>query len=213
MKRSKLYLLVFILGLTLTKQQGFAQGSIYYYQEPDTWELGPRIGFTTSLINSKGNPELEKGIKMGIVGGVFVRYQLGRLWAFHTDLSYSTRGNKSASSNIENSYIDYSIVPVRIVEYGMFKREHAFDFFLGPGVSFLVNSQDKSGNINDLEAKLAPVEFNVVVGGTLALGPVLLTATNRIGVSDLMNASIPGSKWSSFSTEWTIAYRFKIKRD
>ena len=161
------------------------------------------------MINSKGDPYLEKGIKLGLVGGIFARYQLADQWALHGDLSYSTRGNKSASNNIENGYVDFSIVPVRNVKYHMFNKEHTFDFFLGPGISFLTSSEDKSGNIDELESQLATTEFNVVIGGGLPFGPFLLTATNRIGVSNLLGTPEADSKWSGFVTEWTIAYRFK----
>ena len=189
--------------------QAFSQGNLYYYQEAKTWEFGPRIGFTTSMINSKGEPNLEKGIKLGLVGGVFVRYQLVDRWALHSDLSYSTRGNKSESNNIENGYVDFSIVPVRIWKYRMFNKEHTFDFFVGPGISFLTSTEDKTGNINDLESGLSSTEFNVVIGGGLPFGPFLLTATNRIGVSNLLGTPLGDSKWNGFVTEWTIAYRFK----
>ena len=189
--------------------QAFSQGNLYYYQEAKTWEFGPRIGFTTSMINSKGEPNLEKGIKIGLVGGVFARYQLADRWALHSDLSYSTRGNKSESNNIENGYVDFSIVPVRIWKYRMFNKEHTFDFFVGPGISFLTSTEDKTGNINDLESGLSSTEFNVVIGGGLPFGPFLLTATNRIGVSNLLGTPLGDSKWNGFVTEWTIAYRFK----
>ena len=113
MKLNKCYLLIFIFGLTVANQ-AFSQGNLYYYQEAKTWEFGPRIGFTTSLINSKGDPNLDKGVKLGLVGGIFARYQLADRWALHGDLSFSTRGNKSESNNIENGYVDFSVVPVRI---------------------------------------------------------------------------------------------------
>lgn len=208
MKTHNLYLLILIVGVMLTNTV-FAQGNLYYYQDAKTWEFGPRIGFTTSIINSKGDPNLEKGIKMGIVGGIFARYQLADQWALHSDLSYSTRGNKSASNNIHNSYVDFSVVPVRNVKYRMFNKEHTFDFFIGPGVSFLTSSEDKSGNISEIESQLSSTEFNVVIGGGLPFGPFLLTATNRIGVSNLLGTPVADSKWNGFVTEWTIAYRFK----
>ena len=148
MKLNKRYILIFIFGLTVANQ-AFSQGNLYYYQAAKTWEFGPRIGFTTSVINSKGEPNLEQGIKMGLVGGIFARYQLADQWALHSDLSYSTRGNKAASNNIENGYVDFSVVPVRNVKYNMFKKEHTFDFFIGPGISILTSSEDKSGNINE----------------------------------------------------------------
>ena len=208
MKMSKRYLLIWIIGLPFANQ-AFSQGTLYYYQEASTWEFGPRIGFTTSIINSKGDPNLQKGVKMGLVGGVFARYQLADRWALHGDLSYSTRGNKSESNNIENGYVDFSVVPVRIWKYKMFNKEHTFDFFIGPGISFLTSSEDKSGNISELESQLSTTEFNVVIGGGLPFGPFLLTATNRIGVSNLLASPVGDSKWNSFTTEWTIAYRFK----
>ena len=208
MKTHKLYLLIFIVGVMLTSP-AIAQGNLYYYQDAKTWEFGPRIGFTTSIINSKGDPNLEKGIKLGLVGGVFARYQLADQWALHSDLSYSTRGNKSASNNIQNNYIDFSVVPVRNVKYRMFKKEHTFDFFIGPGISFLTSSEDKSGNISEIESQLSNTEFNVVIGGGLPFGPFLLTATNRIGLSNLLGTPVGDSKWNGFVTEWTIAYRFK----
>lgn len=208
MKTHKLYLLMFIVGVALTSP-AIAQGNLYYYQDAKTWEFGPRIGFTTSIINSKGDPNLEKGIKLGLVGGIFARYQLADQWALHSDLSYSTRGNKSASNNIQNNYIDFSVVPVRNVKYRMFNKEHTFDFFIGPGISFLTDSEDKTGNFGDLETGLASTEFNVVIGGGLPFGPFLLTATNRIGISNLLGTPVADSKWNGFVTEWTIAYRFK----
>jgi hypothetical protein len=208
METRNLGLLIIIAGIGITNSL-FAQGNLYYYQEAKTWDIGPRIGFTTSLINSKGDPNLEKGIKLGLVGGIFARYQLADQWALHSDLSYSTRGNKSASNNIENGYVDFSIVPVRNVKYRMFKKDHTFDFFIGPGISFLTTSEDKSGNISELESQLASTEFNVVIGGGLPFGPFLLTATNRIGVSNLLGTPIADSKWNGFVTEWTVAYRFK----
>ena len=208
MKMKQGYLIIFLLGWTLANQ-ALAQGNLYYYQEAKTWEFGPRVGFTTSIINSKGEPNLEKGIKLGLVGGVFARYQLADRWALHGDLSYSTRGNKAESNNIENGYVDFSVVPVRIWKYQMFNKEHTFDFFIGPGISFLTSSEDKTGNITDLESSLSSTEFNMVIGGGLPFGPFLLTATNRIGVSNLLGSPVGDSKWYSFTTEWTIAYRFK----
>ena len=208
MKMKQGYLIIFLLGWTLANQ-ALAQGNLYYYQEAKTWEFGPRVGFTTSIINSRGEPNLEKGIKLGLVGGVFARYQLADRWALHGDLSYSTRGNKAESNNIENGYVDFSVVPVRIWKYQMFNKEHTFDFFIGPGISFLTSSEDKTGNITDLESSLSSTEFNMVIGGGLPFGPFLLTATNRIGVSNLLGSPVGDSKWYSFTTEWTIAYRFK----
>jgi outer membrane protein with beta-barrel domain len=201
-----LYILLFLLFLV---DQVQAQSNLYYFQEAKTWEYGPRIGFTTSMINSKGDPNIQRGIKMGLVGGVFVRYQLADQWALQTDISYSTRGNKNDILNIENSYIDFSIVPVRNWNYRMFKGDHTFDFFLGPGISFLTTSEDKSGNISDLESLVSSTEFNVVIGGSLPFGPFLLTATNRLGMSNLLGTPLPGSNWYSFVTEWSVAYRFK----
>jgi hypothetical protein len=208
MKLYKRYLLLLILGFTMINEAA-AQDNLYYYQEAKTWELGPRIGFTTSLINSKGDPNLQKGIKMGIVGGVFGRYQLADQWALHGDLSYSIRGNKSESNNIESGYVDFSVVPVRNWKYNMFGKEHTFDFFIGPGISILTSSEDKSGNISELESELSSTEFNVVIGGGLPFGPFLLTATNRIGVSNLLGTPVADSKWNGFVTEWTVAYRFR----
>lgn len=208
MKTHKLYLLIFIVSVALTSPV-LAQGNLYYYQDAKTWEFGPRIGFTTSMINSKGDPNIKRGIKLGIVGGVFARYQLADRWALHGDLSYSTRGNKNDLLNIENSYVDFSIVPVRIWNYRMFNSDHTFDFFVGPGISFLTSSEDKSGTINELESQLSTTEFNVVIGGGLPFGRFILTATNRIGVSNLLGTPAADSKWNGFVTEWTIAYRFK----
>ena len=201
-------LIGFILFLPLI---GISQGNLYYYQEAKTWEFGPRIGFTTSMINSKGEPNIQRGIKMGLVGGVFVRYQLADQWALHSDLSYSTRGNKNDVTNIENGYVDFSIVPTRNIKYTMFGGDHTFDFFLGPGISFLTTSEDKSGNLSNITKFFSATEFNIVLGGSLPFGPVLLTATNRIVVSNLIGppSASPDSSWHSFTTEWTAAYRFK----
>ena len=201
-------LLVLIILLPFA---GISQSNLYYYQEAKTWEFGPRIGFTTSMINSKGDPNIQRGIKMGLVGGIFARYQLADQWALHSDLSYSTRGNKNDVTNIENGYIDLSIVPTRNIKYMMFGGEHTFDFFLGPGISFLTTSEDKSGNLSNITDFLSSTEFNIVLGGTLPFGPFLLTATNRIGISNLIGppAASTSSSWNSFTTEWTAAYRFK----
>jgi len=212
MKETNFFLWILIIRLMFTGQAQ-AQENLYYYQEAKTWEFGPRIGFTTSIINSKGNPNLEKGIKLGLVGGIFARYQLADQWALHADLAYSTRGNKSQSNNIENSYIDFSVVATRNIKYNMFKHEHTFDFFIGPGVSFLTSSEDKSGNISELESQLSGTEFNVVLGGALPFGPFLLTATNRIGVSNLLGTPQADSKWNGFVTEWSVAYRLNKKKN
>lgn len=200
--------LAFILFLPLA---GISQSNLYYYQEAKTWEFGPRIGFTTSMINSKGDPNIQRGIKMGLVGGVFARYQLAEQWALHSDLSYSTRGNKNDVTNIQNGYIDFSIVPTRNIKYKMFGGEHTFDFFIGPGISFLTSSEDKSGNLSNMTNFLSSTEFNIVLGGSLPFGPVLLTATNRLGVTSLIGPPVASteSSWNSFTTEWTIAYRIK----
>ncbi len=128
--------LVFLSFLVFCSLNVFSQDGLYYFQPEKTWELGGRIGFTTSMINSKGDPNIQRGIKLGLTGGVFARYQMAEQWALHTDLGYSIRGNKSESGNIENSYIDFSVVPVRNVKYSMFGNEMTFDFFLGPGISF-----------------------------------------------------------------------------
>lgn len=187
----------------------YAQDNLYYYQEANTWEFGPRVGFTTSMINSTGDPNIQKGIKLGLVGGVFARYQMAEQWALHTDFSYSTRGNKSESGNFENRYIDFSIVPVRNVKYKMFNKDMTFDFFLGPGISFLTKAVDKDDLAVDMKQLLPSTEFNIVLGGSLPFGPMLLTATNRIGMTNLIGKVISSSTWFSFSTEWTAAYRFK----
>lgn len=185
-----------------------AQDNLYYFQEAKTWEFGPRIGFTTSMINSTGEPNVKRGIKLGLVGGVFARYQLVGQWALHSDLSFSTRGNKSESGNFENSYVDFSVVPVRNVKYKMFGQDITFDFFLGLGISFLTKAQEKVGN-TDTSNTISSTEFNIVIGGSLPFGPVLLTATNRIGMTNLLSNPISGSTWAGFTTEWTAAYRFK----
>jgi hypothetical protein len=186
-------LLAIILFLPLT---GLSQGNVYYYQEAKTWEFGPRIGFTTSMINSKGDPNIQRGIKMGLVGGIFARYQLADQWALHSDLSYSTRGNKNEVTNIESSYLDFSIMPTRNIKYKMFGGDHTFDFFVGPGISFLTSSKDKSGNLSNITDFLSSTEFNVVIGGSLPFGLVLLTATNRIGLSSLIEPPTTSSNSS-----------------
>lgn len=197
------------LVVTLCSFSLKAQDNIYYYQAVKTWEVGPRIGFSTSIINSTGDPNIQRGIKLGLVGGVFARYQVADQWAFHSDLSYSVRGNKSESGNIESGYVDFSMVPVRNVKYKMFGNEHTFDFFLGPGISFLTSSIDKTNPPIDMTDVFPSAEFNIVIGGSLPFGPVLLTATNRVGMTNLLGKIISSSTWFSFTTEWTAAYRFK----
>ena len=186
-----------------------AQDNLYYFQEVKTWEFGPRIGFTTSMINSTGDPNIQRGIKLGLVGGVFARYQLADQWALHTNLSYSTRGNKSETGNIENSYVDFSIVPVRNVKYKMFNADMTFDFFAGPGISFLTKAVNKDDLTVDMKQLLPETEVNLVIGGSLPFGPVLLTATNRVGFTNLYGKVLNETTWFSFSTEWTAAYRFR----
>lgn len=203
-KGKMLFMLLAITGLSTLQ----AQDNLYYFQEANTWEFGPRIGFSTSMINSTGDPNIQRGIKLGLVGGVFARYQLAEQWAINSELSYSTRGNKSESGNFENSYIDFSIVATRNVKYQMFGGDHTFDFFIGPGISFLTNGQEKDNNI-DTTNSLSSTEFNIVIGGSLPFGPILLTATNRVGMTDLLANPNPGSTWAGFTTEWTVAYRFK----
>lgn len=195
------------IGLFLSLTVHAQEKSLYYFQEAGTLEIGPRIGFTTSAIISTGDPNIAQGVKPGIVAGIFGRKQLTDQWALNTDFSYSTRGNKNDVSNIENSYIDLSVVMVRNVKYRMFNNDMTFDFFLGPGLSFNLNSEGIiPGN------PISPQEFNVVIGGALPFGPILLTATNRIGLTNLLGNPSQGSKWTSFTTEWTIAYRFKQKK-
>lgn len=196
--------IVFTLSLKVNGQDNF-----YYYQESKTWEFGPRIGFTTSIINSKGSPSLESGIKIGLVGGVFARYQLADQWAVHGNISFSTRGNKSTSSDIQNSNVDFSITPVRNIKYRMFKKDMTFDFFVGPGISFLTNAIDKVNTAVDVEQLQSSSEFNLVIGGSLPIKHFLLTATNRIGLTNLLDNPIMKSSWGSFTTEWSVAYRFK----
>lgn len=202
---------LFLAFVLLLPVESSAQGNLYYYQASRTLEFGPRIGFATSMINSRGEPNIQRGIKMGLTGGIFVRYQLADQWALHSDLSYSTRGNKNDMTNIENGYVDFSLVPTRNIKYRMFGGEHTFDFFLGPGISFLTNSEDKSGNLSNITDFLAATEFNIVVGGSLPFGPILLTATNRLGITNLIVPQVASaeSSWHSFTTEWTAAYRFK----
>ena len=141
--------------------------------------------------------------------GVFARYQWAEQWALHTDLGYSVRGNKSESGNFENSYVDFSIVPVRNVKYKMFNTDMTFDFFVGPGISFLVSAEDKTNPTIDMTDVFPSTEFNIVIGGSLPIGPVLLTATNRVGMTNLIGKVISSTTWFSFTTEWTAAYRFK----
>ncbi len=83
-----------------------------------------------------------------------------------------------------------------------------FDFFLGPGISFLTKAQEKDSN-TDRSNSISSTEFNIVIGGSLPFGPVLLTATNRLGMTNLLSNPISGSTWAGFTTEWTAAYRFK----
>ncbi len=187
----------------------FSQEGLYYFQPAKTWELGGRVGFTTSIINSKGEPDLERGVKLGLTGGVFARYQWAEQWALHTDLGYSIRGNKSESGNFENGYIDFAVTPVRNVKYKMFGNEMTFDFFLGPGISFLTSAVDKDNLAIDMQQLLPSTELNIVIGGGLPLGPILLTATSRVGMTNLFRKVVNDSPWFSFSTEWTAAYRFR----
>lgn len=200
--------ILFILLTIFSVSPLQAQDNLYYFQEAKTWEFGPRIGFATSMINSTGDPNIQRGIKLGLVGGVFMRYQWAEQWALHSDLSYSTRGNKSESANFENAYVDFSVVPTRNVKYKMFGNEHTFDFFLGPGVSFLTSAQEKDSS-TDTTNSLSSTEFNIVIGGSLPFGPILLTATNRAGRTNLLSNPSSKSTWFSFTTEWTAAYRFK----
>jgi hypothetical protein len=206
-----IYYKILLFIILLLPFSGLSQGNMYYFQEAKTWEFGPRIGFTTSIINSKGDPNIQKGIKMGLVGGLFARYQWANQWALQGDLGYSTRGNKNDVTNIQSGYVDFSIMPTRNIKYRMFGGDHTFDFFVGPGVSFLTSSKDKSGNLSNITDFLSSSEFNIVVGGSLPLGHFMLTATNRIGVSNLLGPSMASSEssWHSFTTEWTAAYRFK----
>ena len=199
------------IGLFLSLTVHAQEKSLYYFQEVGTLEIGPRIGFTTSAIISTGDPNIARGVKLGIVAGIFGRKQLTDQWAINTDFSYSTRGNKNDVINLENSYIDLSVVVVRNVKYRMFNNDMTFDFFLGPGLSFNLNSEFKESNI-PVNPFISPQEFNVVIGGALPFGPILLTATNRLGLTNLLGNPSQGSKWTSFTTEWTIAYRFKQKK-
>ncbi len=194
---------------SVTSLNLLAQDNLFYCQAAKTWEFGPRIGFTTSIINSKGDNNIERGVKLGLAGGVFARYQWADQWALHSDLSYSTRGNKSKTGNWENSYIDFSAVPLRNVKYSMFNQDMTFDFFVGPGISFLFDAVDKDNADNDLKQLLPSTEFNLVFGGSLPFGPVLLTATSRVGLTNLFGKVSSSTTWYSFSTEWTAAYRFK----
>ena len=203
------YKIVFLGILISVPVLGLSQSNMFYYQPEKTWEYGPRIGFTTSMINSKGDPNIQRGVKLGIVGGLFSRYQLTNQWAIQGDLSYSTRGNKNNITNIENSYVDFSITPVRNVRYRMFKQDMTFDFFIGPGISFNTSTKEKLGVISNLNGQLSTTEINLVMGGGFPIGPVLLYATTRFGISNLLDNPLTGSTWNGFTTEWTASYRFK----
>ncbi len=200
--------LVIILGISLAVPVN-GQGNLYYYQEAKTWDFGLRVGFTTSMINAKGTPNLDGGIKLGLAGGLFGRYQLADQWAMQGDLSFSTRGNKNESTNITNSYLDFNLVMVRNIKYRMFKQEMTFDFFLGPGISYLAVTRDESALLANLGDNFTASEFNLVIGGGLPFGPVLLLATTRLGLTNLLASPASGTVWYGFTTEWTIAYRFR----
>jgi len=203
---------IFLIAFLGMRSQSFSQEDLFYYQEVNTWDFGPRLGFTTSVINSKGNNSFERDIFLGWVAGAFVRYQLAEQWALQGDLSYSLRGSKRASSDakLRNNYIDLSAVMVRNVKYRMFKNDLTFDFFLGPGISYLVRSElDEAGQQVDYKDQLASTEFNIVIGGGLPIGPFMLMAYTRFGVVNLLESPTDDTMvWHSITTEWTASYRF-----
>lgn len=195
--------------LLLSMNIALAQDNLFYYQATGTWDFGPKIGFTTSLINSKGQEGIQQGVRLGLVGGVFTRYQVADQWGLQIDLSYSSRGNKSTDEAYKNDYLDISFTPVYNVKYRMFEKDMTFDVFAGIGASFLAQAKFEMGEL-ELNNKdfISNTAFNIIVGGSLPFGPFLLTATTRFGVKNLLAEPSPGSKWHSISTEWTAAYRF-----
>jgi Outer membrane protein beta-barrel domain len=204
--------IIFSLALMGLSPSSYSQEDLFYYQEVKTWDIGPRLGFTTSIINSKGNNSFERDVIMGLVGGVFARYQIADQWAIQGDLSYSSRGSKRKSSDakLRNNYIDFSTVMVRNVKYRMFKNDLTFDFFLGPGISYLIRSElQENGEKLGFEDQMASTELNIVVGGGLPMGPLLLMAYTRFGVVNLLDNPVDNTMiWHSISTEWTASYRF-----
>ena len=204
-----LFRAVFVLAVLFSAANVQSQSNLYYYQQEGTWDFGPKVGFTTSIINTKGPEGLKSGVRLGLVGGFFARYQIASQWGLHGDISYSSSGNKSDDGIYKNDYIDIAFAPVYNVKYRMFKKDMTFDIFAGAGVSFLTKAEFELGElVLDNSNFINDTSINIIAGGSLPFGPFLLTATTRFGVKNLLTEPVPNSKWHSISTEWTAAYRF-----
>jgi len=209
MKAVKIITTLFIMTLILV--QVSAQGMLYY-QEAKTFEFGPRIGFTTSILSVDDDSLLGKRkIRLSYVLGLFGRYQLNERWSLQGDVVYASRGGDFENSDeVELNYIDIPITVVYNVRFKLKDKPFTFDVFAGIQPSFL--SKAKIGGV-EVTDSIEKTGVDLVFGSGFPIWKFLFYSTIKIGLTDL-NKGFPtetSNSLNSISTEWTVGYRINGK--
>ena len=181
-----------------------AAQSPLYYQTPKTFEIGPRVGFTTSILNSD-DPSLGNAqIRLAFMGWVFARYQVAERFALQIEADYAPRGGGFENENkTELTFLDLPVTAVYNVRYDMFGKPATFDVFAGLQPSFLLDAQRGD---TDVKSGFNSNGVDLVLGSGFPMWQFLFYATTKIGLSD-MNNSGSSFRVKSIVTEWTMSYR------
>ena len=198
MKKTLLLCFVFLLWNDL-----FAQSPLYF-QTPKTLEFGPRLGFTTSILNSDDASLGKSQVRLAFMGGIFARYQLSEKFALQVEADYAPRGGGFVNGEkMKLTFLDLPVTAVYNVHYKMFGKPATFDVFAGVQPSFIL---DALSGTTDIKSDLNSSGVDLVLGSGFPMWRFLFYATTKIGLSDLNKSAVNG-KMKSIVTEWTVSYR------
>ncbi len=179
-----------------------------YYSTPKTFEYGPRIGFTTSMVFSDREELQSDMIRWSLMGGFFTRYQVTERFSVQLEADYTSRGggfNSNADTYIKLSYLDIPATAIYNVRYRLFKMPMTFDLFAGVEPSFLLTAKQ---NDESIDGQLNQFSYDIVIGSGFPMWRFLFYATTKIGMSNI-NRSAPGmGVLKNMLTEWSVSYRF-----
>ena len=205
----------FYLLLFLGFQQSIAQEGPEFFQDAGTVSFGPRAGLVTSILNIDTDG-IDNKIRVSYIAGAFLRYQINKRFALQLDVAYAERGGSYTGESITGDpdfalgFIDPQLTAVYDLNTKIGKNLILkWNLFGGFQPSILVRA-----DFNDLDVKdnLKSVGFDLIFGSSIYIKRFILSATTKIGLSDLNdNFGVLGNntspKLGSLSTEWTVAYR------
>ena len=197
--------LSFLLILAFTSVN--AQGVIYF-QNPKTFEYGPRVGFSTAMVNPEDRRDFGNSqVRLGIVAGLFGRYQLNERWSIQGDLTYAERGgNFKEADDLKLAYLDVPLTLAFNVRFKIKETPLTFDIFGGLQPSFLLNAEAAQVDVTE---NFKSTTFDLVLGSGFPIKRFLFYATTKIALTNLEDSSLfeGSNSLKGFSTEWTVSYR------